>query len=57
VIAAVAAVKQQRLAKAVEAARPVAEADRMRTALLATVSHDLRTPLAAAVASVGCLLG
>jgi signal transduction histidine kinase len=47
VIAAAAAVKQQRLAAAIEAARPVAEADRMRTALLAAVSHDLRTPLAA----------
>ncbi len=31
-----------------EAARPIAAADRMRTALLAAVSHDLRTPLAAA---------
>jgi two-component system, OmpR family, sensor histidine kinase KdpD len=37
------------------AARPVAEADRMRTALLAAVSHDLRTPLAAAQAAVSCL--
>jgi two-component system, OmpR family, sensor histidine kinase KdpD len=31
------------------------EADRMRTALLAAVSHDLRTPLAAAKAAVSCL--
>jgi two-component system sensor histidine kinase KdpD len=38
-----------------EAARPIAEADRMRTALLAAVSHDLRTPLAAAKAAVSCL--
>ncbi|MDX6344997.1 MAG: two-component system, OmpR family, sensor histidine kinase KdpD [Trebonia sp.] len=38
-----------------EAARPIAEADRMRTALLAAVSHDLRTPLAAAQAAVSCL--
>ena len=38
-----------------EAARPIAEADRMRTALLATVSHDLRTPVAAAKAAVSCL--
>lgn len=37
------------------AARPVVEADRMRTVLLATVSHDLRTPLAAAQAAVSCL--
>jgi two-component system sensor histidine kinase KdpD len=36
-------------------ARPIAEADRMRTALLAAVSHDLRTPLAAAQAAVSCL--
>jgi two-component system, OmpR family, sensor histidine kinase KdpD len=55
VIAVAAAVRQRRLAAAVEAARPIAEADRMRTALLAAVSHDLRTPLAAAVAAVGCL--
>jgi two-component system, OmpR family, sensor histidine kinase KdpD len=33
----------------------MAEADRERAALLATVSHDLRTPLAAAKAAVGGL--
>jgi K+-sensing histidine kinase KdpD len=38
-----------------EAARPIGDADRMRTALLAAVSHDLRTPLAAARAAVSCL--
>jgi two-component system, OmpR family, sensor histidine kinase KdpD len=38
-----------------EMATPIAEADRMRTALLAAVSHDLRTPLAAAKAAVSCL--
>jgi K+-sensing histidine kinase KdpD len=42
-------------AAAIAAAEPIAEADRMRTALLAAVSHDLRTPLAAAKAAVGCL--
>jgi two-component system sensor histidine kinase KdpD len=42
-------------AAAIAAAEPIAEADRMRTALLATVSHDLRTPLAAAKAAVNCL--
>jgi len=52
---AAAALGQQRLAAAAEAVRPIAEADRMRTALLATVSHDLRTPLAAAQAAVSCL--
>ena len=39
---------------AVQAAR-VAEADRARAALLATVSHDLRAPLAAAKAAVSGL--
>jgi two-component system sensor histidine kinase KdpD len=37
-------------------ARPIVEADRMRTMLHAAVSHDLRTPLAAAKAVVSCLL-
>jgi two-component system, OmpR family, sensor histidine kinase KdpD len=42
-------------AAATAAAEPIAEADRMRTVLLAAVSHDLRTPLAAAKAAVTCL--
>src|SRR5215469_12436735 len=46
------ALEQQRLAAEAEAARPIAEADRMRTALLTAVSHDLRTPLASAKAAV-----
>jgi two-component system sensor histidine kinase KdpD len=37
------------------AARPIVKADRMRTVLLTAVSHDLRTPLAAAKAAVSCL--
>jgi two-component system, OmpR family, sensor histidine kinase KdpD len=49
------AFEQQRLSAAAEAARPIAEADRMRTALLAAVSHDLRTPLASAKAAVTSL--
>ena len=49
------ALDQQRLAAEAEAARPLAEADRMRTALLAAVSHDLRTPLASAKAAVTSL--
>src|SRR5215471_2899604 len=49
---AAAALEQQRLTAEAEAARPIAEADRMRTALLAAVSHDLRTPLASAKAAV-----
>ena len=52
---AVAALEQQRLTAEAEAARPIAEADRMRTALLAAVSHDLRTPLASAKAAVTSL--
>jgi two-component system, OmpR family, sensor histidine kinase KdpD len=46
------AIEQHRLAAAAEAAKPIAEADRMRAALLATVGHDLRTPLAAAKTAV-----
>ena len=49
---AVVAVEQQRLTVAAEAAGPLEEADRMRTALLNAVSHDLRTPLASAKAAV-----
>jgi two-component system sensor histidine kinase KdpD len=49
------ALEQQRLSAEAEAARPIAAADRMRTALLAAVSHDLRTPLASAKAAVTSL--
>ena len=49
------ALEQERLTAAAEAARPIAEADRMRTALLAAVSHDLRSPLASAKAAVTSL--
>jgi two-component system sensor histidine kinase KdpD len=44
-----------RAAAAAGAAGPTAEADRIRAALLAAVSHDLRSPLAAAAAAVSCL--
>jgi two-component system sensor histidine kinase KdpD len=44
-----------RTGQAAEAVDAIAEADRIRTALLAAVSHDLRTPLAAAQAAVSCL--
>ncbi|HTW18798.1 MAG TPA: DUF4118 domain-containing protein [Mycobacteriales bacterium] len=46
---------QQELAEAAAAAKPLAEADRLRTALLAAVSHDLRSPLASATAAVDSL--
>ncbi|MEV4279971.1 DUF4118 domain-containing protein [Actinoplanes xinjiangensis] len=49
------ALRQQRLSAEAAAAKPLAEADRMRTALLAAVSHDLRTPLASARAAVAGL--
>jgi two-component system sensor histidine kinase KdpD len=49
------ALRQRRLADAAAEAAPLAEADRTRTALLAAVSHDLRTPLASAKASVTAL--
>ena len=49
------ALDQQRLAAEAEAAKPIAAADRMRTALLAAVSHDLRSPLASAKAAVTSL--
>ncbi|MGC4763129.1 DUF4118 domain-containing protein [Micromonospora sp. DT46] len=49
------ALRQERLAEEAASARPLAEADRMRTALLAAVSHDLRTPLASAKAAVSSL--
>jgi two-component system sensor histidine kinase KdpD len=49
------ALEQQRLSAEAEAAKPIAAADRMRTALLAAVSHDLRTPLASAKAAVTSL--
>jgi two-component system sensor histidine kinase KdpD len=52
---AVVALRQERLSDQVAAAGPLAEVDRMRTALLSAVSHDLRTPLASAKAAVGGL--
>ena len=50
------AYQQRRLAEAAQAAAPLAEVDRMRTALLNAVSHDLRTPIASAKAAVSSLL-
>ncbi|MDA0634876.1 DUF4118 domain-containing protein [Nonomuraea sp. MCN248] len=49
------ALRQERLQEEAERAKPLAEADKMRTALLAAVSHDLRTPLSAAKAAVESL--
>jgi two-component system sensor histidine kinase KdpD len=52
---ATAALERRRLAREAASAQSLAAADKMRTALLAAVSHDLRTPLAAAKASVSTL--
>lgn len=46
---------RQRLVGEAEGARRLAEGNRIRTALLAAVSHDLRTPLAAIKAAVTSL--
>ncbi|WP_411106995.1 DUF4118 domain-containing protein [Streptomyces sp. cmx-4-9] len=46
---------RQRLVGEAEEARRMAEGNRIRTALLAAVSHDLRTPLASIKASVTSL--
>ncbi|TYB45966.1 sensor histidine kinase KdpD [Nonomuraea sp. PA05] len=51
------ALRQQRLREVADRAGPLAEADKMRTALLAAVGHDLRTPLASAMAAVESLRG
>ena len=48
-------IERQRLTEAVAAAKPLAEADRIKAALLAAVSHELRTPLASAKAAVASL--
>nr|WSX48556.1 DUF4118 domain-containing protein [Streptomyces sp. NBC_00974] len=50
-----AAVERARLAEAAAEVEPIKAADRLRTALLRAVSHDLRTPLAGALAAVSSL--
>jgi two-component system sensor histidine kinase KdpD len=52
---ATAAMERRRLAREAASAQTLAAADNMRTALLTAVSHDLRTPLAAAKASISTL--
>ncbi|GAB7052246.1 sensor histidine kinase [Catenuloplanes indicus] len=49
------ALRQERLKAEAATVKPLAAADRMRTALLAAVSHDLRTPLASAKAAITSL--
>ncbi|MBG6059346.1 two-component system sensor histidine kinase KdpD [Cryobacterium sp. MP_M5] len=50
-----AALEHRDLARTASAMGPLAEADRMRSALLAAVGHDLRRPLAATTAAVSGL--
>ncbi|MGW1539877.1 ATP-binding protein [Streptomyces sp. NPDC002309] len=52
---AVVALDRRRLQEEADRARALAEGNRIRTALLAAVSHDLRTPLAAIKAAVSSL--
>jgi two-component system, OmpR family, sensor histidine kinase KdpD len=49
------ALRQERLAEQAAAVAPLAEADKLRTALLRAVGHDLRTPLASAKAAIAGL--
>ncbi|QWT23445.1 DUF4118 domain-containing protein [Subtercola sp. PAMC28395] len=49
------ALVQRRLTAEAESIKPLEQADRMRTALLAAVGHDLRTPLSSATAAVSSL--
>ena len=50
-----AALDQRDLAAEADRMRPLAQADQVRSALLAAVGHDLRRPLAAATAAVSSL--
>jgi len=50
-----AALEQRDLRSQTEVIRPLEEANRLRTALLAAVGHDLRTPLSSATAAVSSL--
>ncbi|MFC0597978.1 sensor histidine kinase [Streptomyces palmae] len=49
------ALRQQRLEEEAEEARPITEAERTRTAMLHTIGHDLRVPLATAMEAVARL--
>ncbi len=49
------AIERARLAVDVEKVRMVSETERLRTALLSSVSHDLRTPLASVIGSATAL--
>ncbi|KAG9590931.1 hypothetical protein KCV01_g11665, partial [Aureobasidium melanogenum] len=50
------ALERARLATELESARVQGETERLRSALLSSVSHDLRSPLASMIGSAGTLL-
>ena len=52
---AVLAIERERLTREAEQGERLRQADRVRTAVLAALSHDLRTPLATIKASVSSL--
>jgi two-component system sensor histidine kinase KdpD len=49
------AIERVHLVEDIERVRRVAETDRLRSALLTSISHDLRTPLAAVLGAAGAL--
>lgn len=49
------AIDRIRLARDVDATRLLAESERLRTALLTSIGHDLRTPLASILGAIGAL--
>jgi two-component system, OmpR family, sensor histidine kinase KdpD len=49
------AIERVHLVEDIERVRRVAETDRLRSALLTSISHDLKTPLAAILGSAGAL--
>ena len=50
------ALERARLADELESARVQGETERLRSALLSSVSHDLRSPLASMIGAAGTLL-
>ena len=51
------AIERVQLVEDVDRARLAAETDRLRSALLTSISHDLRTPLASILGAAGSLQG
>jgi two-component system sensor histidine kinase KdpD len=51
------AIERGRLVEDLDRAKRTAETDQLRSALLTSISHDLKTPLAAVLGSAGTLRG